>query len=201
MLKSDLGPKLDEKSGRHLQTICDSTENMGRMIADLLTFSRIGRAEMHKTRFNLTDTLKDVRRDLQAQTQNRKIIWVIPELPDVHGDPFMLRQALFNLLANAVKFTRRREEAHIEVRVESTDREHIFAIKDNGAGFDMKYASKLFGVFQRLHSTSEFEGTGIGLANVRRIIARHGGRTWAEGELDAGATFYFSLPIIGDAKP
>lgn len=201
MLKADLGPGLDEKSSRHLQTICDSTENMGRMIADLLTFSRISRADMHKVRFNLTDTMKDVRRDLQAQTQKRQVTWVIPELPDVQGDPFMLRQALYNLLGNALKFTRNRAEARIEVTVETTDREHIFAVRDNGAGFDMKYASKLFGVFQRLHSANEFEGTGIGLANVRRIIARHGGRTWAEGELDAGATFYFSLPIADEAKP
>jgi PAS domain S-box-containing protein len=201
MLKSDLGPSLDEKSSRHLQTICDATENMGRMIADLLTFSRIGRAEMYKVQFNLTDTMKDVRRDLQAQMQNRKVTWIIPELPEVFGDPFMLRQALYNLLGNALKFSRRREEARIEVSVETTGGEHIFAIRDNGAGFDMKYASKLFGVFQRLHSAKEFEGTGIGLANVRRIIARHGGRTWAEGQPDVGATFYFSLPVLGDDKP
>jgi PAS domain S-box-containing protein len=106
MLRSDLGPSLDEKSSRHLQTICDSTESMGRMIADLLTFSRIGRAEMHKVRFTLTDILKDVRRDLQAQVQNRKVTWIIPELPEVYADPFMLRQALYNLLGNALKFTR-----------------------------------------------------------------------------------------------
>lgn len=200
MLKSDLGPSLDEKSSRHLQTICDSTESMGRMIADLLTFSRIGRAEMHKVQFNITDTIKDVRRDLQLQTQNRKVTWIIPELPDVYADPFLLRQALFNLLSNALKFSHRRDETRIEITVETTDREHIFAIRDNGAGFDMKYASKLFGVFQRLHAANEFEGTGIGLANVRRIIGRHGGRTWAEGVVDGGATFYFSLPIITENK-
>jgi light-regulated signal transduction histidine kinase (bacteriophytochrome) len=200
MLKSDLGPSLDEKSSRHLQTICDATESMGRMIADLLTFSRIGRAEMHKVRFNLTDTIKDVRRDLQSQTQNRKVAWIIPELPEVYGDPFMLRQALYNLLGNALKFTLRRDEARIEVTAESTDGEYILAIRDNGAGFNMKYAAKLFGVFQRLHSAREFEGTGIGLANVRRIIARHGGRTWAEGAVDRGATFYFTLPVVAHDK-
>jgi len=201
MLKSDLGASIDEKSARHLQTICDSTESMGRMIADLLTFSRIGRAEMHKVRFSLGDTLKDVRRDLQAQTQNRKITWQVPELPEVYADPFLLRQALFNLVANAVKYTRKRDEARIEITVETTDKEQILAVRDNGAGFDMKYASKLFGVFQRLHPSSEFEGTGIGLANVRRIIGRHGGRTWAEGAVEEGATFYFSLPIGADDKP
>lgn len=200
MLKSDLASSLDEKSSRHLQTICDSTENMGRMIADLLTFSRIGRAEMHKIRFDLNDTVKDVRRDLQAQTQSRKIMWILPQLPEVYGDPFLLRQALYNLLGNAVKYTRNRDEARIEITAQTTDSEHIFAIKDNGAGFDMKYAAKLFGVFQRLHFANEFEGTGIGLANVRRIIGRHGGRTWAEGAVEEGATFYFSLPIVTDNK-
>lgn len=201
MLKSDLGSKLDEKSSRHLQTICDSTENMGRMIADLLTFSRIGRAEMHKIRFNLGDTIRDVRRDLQTPTQNRTITWIVPELPDVYGDPFLLRQAIFNLLANAVKYTRHRPEAVIEVAVETTPTEQIFAVRDNGAGFDMKYAAKLFGVFQRLHSSSEFEGTGIGLANVRRIIQRHSGRTWAEGVVNGGATIYFTLPVVNEGGP
>ncbi len=200
MLKSDLGSRLDDKSRRHLETICESTENMGRMIADLLTFSRIGRAEMHKVRFNLGDTVKDVRRDLQAQTASRKITWIVPDLPEVYGDPFLLRQALFNLLSNAVKFTRQRPEARIEIAVETTEKEHIFAVRDNGAGFDMKYVAKLFGVFQRLHPVSEFEGTGIGLANVRRIIQRHGGRTWAEGSVDGGATFFFSLPIVNEDK-
>jgi light-regulated signal transduction histidine kinase (bacteriophytochrome) len=173
---------------------------MGRMIADLLTFSRIGRAEMHKVRFSLADTMKDVRRDLQAQTSNRRITWTVPDLPEVFGDPFLLRQALFNLVSNAVKHTRPRDEAHIEISVESTEKEHIFAVRDNGAGFDMKYVGKLFGVFQRLHPAREFEGTGIGLANVRRIIQRHGGRTWAEGVVDQGATFYFSLPIVTEDK-
>ena len=196
MLKHDLGSKLDEKSSRHLQTICDSSENMGRMIADLLAFSRIGRAELHTVRFNLGDTVREVRRDLQAQMQGRNLTWSVPELPDVFGDPFLLRQAIFNLLSNAVKYTRNRTDARIELAVETTDKEHIVAVRDNGAGFDMKYYSKLFGVFQRLHSSSEFEGTGIGLANVRRIIQRHGGRTWAEGNVDEGATFFFTMPVI-----
>jgi PAS domain S-box-containing protein len=200
MLKSDLGPNLDEKSRRHLQTICDSTEQLGRMISDLLTFSRIGRAEMHKVRVNLGDLVKDVRRDLQSQTENRRVQWVVADLPEVLADPFLLRQALFNLLANALKYTRTRPEVRIEIGVEATEREYIFYVRDNGVGFDMKYSAKLFGVFQRLHSASEFEGTGIGLANVRRIVQRHGGRTWAEGAVDGGATFYFSLPLPPPAE-
>ncbi len=199
MLRNDLGSTLDEKSSRHLQTICNSTENMGRMIADLLTFSRIGRAELHKVRFNIGDTVREVRRDLQAQMQGRTVSWIVPELPDVFGDPFLLRQAIFNLLSNSVKYTRNRAEARIELSVETTDKEHIVAVRDNGAGFEMKYYSKLFGVFQRLHSASEFEGTGIGLANIRRIIQRHGGRTWAEGVVNEGATFYFTMPVITEA--
>lgn len=200
MLKKDLGASLDPKSSRHLQTICDSTETMGRMIADLLTFSRIGRAEMHPMRFDLNSTVKEVRRDLHAKLENRKVDWVVAALPEVHGDPVMIRQALQHLLGNAVKYTRQREEARIEVIAETTATEHIIGIRDNGAGFEMKYASKLFGVFQRLHLAREFEGTGIGLANVRRIVGRHGGRTWAEGAVNAGATFYFSLPIVTSDK-
>ncbi len=200
MLRSDLEPNLDEKSRRHLQTICDSSEHMGRMIADLLAFSRIGRAEMHKVRVSLTDTIRDVQRELQPQLQNRKVTWIVPPLPEVFGDPFLLRQAIFNLLANAVKFTRTREEARIEVGAEVTDRETIVFVRDNGVGFDLRYAAKLFGVFQRLHPANQFEGTGIGLANVRRILHRHGGRTWAEGAPDAGATFFFSLPAFPEDK-
>ena len=195
MLRAELGPTLDEKSRRHLQTICDSSEHMGRMIADLLTFSRIGRSEMHKVRLNLTDMIKDVQRELQPYLKDRKVTWVIPELPQVAGDPFLMRQALVNVLGNALKFTRPRPEARIEVGVTTTEKENIFSVRDNGVGFDMKYAAKLFGVFQRLHAASEFEGTGIGLANFRRIIQRHGGRTWAEGTVNEGATLFFSLPI------
>jgi PAS domain S-box-containing protein len=195
MLRADLGDTLDDKSRRHLQTICDSTEHMGRMIADLLAFSRIGRAEMHKVRLNLNDLIKDVQRELQPATKERRITWAVAPLPEVCGDPFLMRQALVNLLGNAVKFTRGRPEARIEISAEHGEHEVIFQVKDNGAGFDMKYAAKLFGVFQRLHAASEFEGTGIGLANTRRIIQRHGGRIWAEGTVNGGATLYFTLPV------
>lgn len=198
MLKADLGEKLEDKNRRHLATICDSAENMGRMIADLLAFSRIGRAEMHKVRFNLGDIVKDVRRDLVGLTDNRAIEWRVQELPHVYADPFLMRQVLFNLLSNAVKYTRRRNPAVIEIASSVQGEEQIISIRDNGAGFDMRYVAKLFGVFQRLHPAAEYEGTGIGLANVRRIIQRHGGRTWAEGVVEGGATFSFSLPIAKD---
>ncbi len=200
MLRSELEDKIDDKSRRHLQTICDSTEHMGRMIADLLTLSRIGRAELHKVRLNLTDTVRDVQRELQPQLKERRITWIVPELPEVYADPFLLRQAVAIVLCNAAKFTRPRAEARIEVGIETTPTEIIVSVHDNGAGFDMKYASKLFGVFQRLHSAAEFEGTGIGLANLRRIIQRHGGRTWAKSTLNEGATIFFSLPISPSDK-
>lgn len=194
MLKSDLGPKLDDRSRRHLETICSSTEHMGRMIAELLSLSRLGRAEMHKVRLSLTELIRDVQREVSAPLQNRAIVWNVGELPEVTGDPVLLRQALAHLLANAVKFTSRRADATIEIGASSSDTEDVIFIRDNGAGFDPRYASKLFGVFQRLHPATEFEGSGIGLAKTRRIIQRHGGRVWAESAPNAGATFFFSLP-------
>lgn len=196
MLKSDLGGGLDERSRRHLDTICSATEHLGRMIADLLALSRIGRAEMHQVRLNLGELVRDVQRELSAQLQNRVVDWRVDDLPEVYADPILLRQALVNLLANALKFTRRQPDARIELgRLPNSPEPTIF-IRDNGVGFDQKYAGKLFGVFQRLHATTEFEGTGIGLAKTRRIIHRHGGRIWAESEPNAGATFYFTLPRV-----
>jgi PAS domain S-box-containing protein len=199
MLKSDLGPKLDERSRRHLDTICNSTEHMGRMIADLLTLSRIGRAEMTKVPLNLGEVVKDVQREVAAQLQNRSVTWMVHDLPEVTADPILLRQALLNLVTNAVKFTRKHPDARVEIGTAPSDLEHVIYVRDNGVGFDMKYAGKLFGVFQRLHSATEFEGTGIGLAKTRRIIQRHGGRVWAESAPDHGATFYFSLPRTAGA--
>ena len=169
---------------------------MGNLIDDLLLFSRMGRQEMMKTECDLNLLVKEVIAEMQPEWEQRNIEWKIADLPRVHADPAMLKQALVNLISNAVKYTRPKNPAKIEFgwKQESPNRA-LFCIKDNGVGFDMRFAKKLFGVFQRLHLESEFEGTGVGLANVRRIITRHGGEVWAESEPNAGSTFYFSLPI------
>jgi PAS domain S-box-containing protein len=195
LFQKHVGDKLDEKGRRYLTTISTAAKQMGTLIDDLLVFSRMGRAEVHQTRVHLGSLVKEVQRSLSAETKGRTIEWKVDALPDVQADPAMLRQVLVNLLANAVKYTRPRERAEIEIGCVANDSEVVVLVRDNGVGFDMEYVHKLFGVFQRLHSASEFEGTGIGLANVRRIIHRHGGRTWAEGTVGGGATFYFSLPV------
>ncbi|HVV73753.1 MAG TPA: ATP-binding protein, partial [Verrucomicrobiae bacterium] len=187
---------LDAESRGHLQTITSSARKMGRLIDDLLTFSRTARAELTKGPVRLGPMVHSIIRELQGQSERRQVDWVVHELPAVEADSALLHQVLVNLLGNALKYTSTRDRARIEVGASSTPTEDVVLVRDNGVGFDMRYAHKLFGVFQRLHRASDFEGTGIGLANVRRIIHRHGGRTWAEGELDQGATFYFSLPKI-----
>ena len=194
ILQSSKGDKLDEEAKNYLGTISDSARQMGHLIDDLLAFSRTARAELSKTTIRIGELLQSVVRDVHAETANREIEWVIGELPEVQADPALLRQVMVNLLGNALKYSRTRTKTRIEIGSSRTDAEEIIFVKDNGVGFDMRYAHKLFGVFQRLHRSAEFEGTGVGLANVRRIIQRHGGRTWAESELGQGATFYFSLP-------
>ena len=170
---------------------------MGRLIDDLLTFSRTARAELRKTNMPLADLVQATIRDLSKDDQHPLVEWVICDLPEVEADPALLRQVLFNLIGNALKYSRTRKAPRIEIGTQPKKEEEVIFIRDNGVGFDPRYAHKLFGVFQRLHRAAEFEGSGIGLANVRRIIARHGGSTWAESELGKGATFYFSLPKPG----
>jgi light-regulated signal transduction histidine kinase (bacteriophytochrome) len=178
-----------------MTTIADSARCMGQLIDDLLAFSRMGRYEMSKMPVDLGGLAQDIIRDLEPETRGRTIRWRIADLPTVIGDRAMLRLVLVNLLSNALKFTRVRPQVEIEIGyLPGRGLENIVFIRDNGVGFDMDYSDKLFGVFQRLHRVDEFEGTGIGLATVRRIINRHGGRTWAEGKVNQGATFYFSLP-------
>jgi light-regulated signal transduction histidine kinase (bacteriophytochrome) len=188
--KSDL----TEKGQHYLNSIADSVHQMGMLIDDLLQFSRTGRAEMRLSKTDLNEIVHEVHEILRRDNPGRTIEWSLGPLPAVFCDGSMLKLVWMNLLSNAVKFTRTREKAAIEIGARETDDEYIFSVADNGVGFDMKYAQKLFGVFQRLHSMAEFEGTGIGLANVRRIITRHDGRTWAEARPDEGATFYFSMP-------
>ncbi len=188
---------LDEKSRHYMDVITDSSKQMGTLIDDLLSFSRMSRAEMFKSRVDLNELVQDVIQEFLIEAEGRTIEWHVGHLPHVTCDRAMLRAVLVNLVSNAMKFTQRREIAHIEIGCKEADgNETVIYVRDNGVGFDMKYADKLFGVFQRLHHVDEFEGTGIGLANVRRIISRHGGKTWAEGEVDHGTTIYFSLPTL-----
>jgi signal transduction histidine kinase len=196
LLEKTAGQTLNEKARRYLQTISESAKQMGQLIDDLLVFSRMGRQEMLHATVDLNQLVKSVIHDLRLDLQEKKISWTINSLPEVPGDPAMLRQVYMNLISNAVKFTATRSVPKIEIgSAPGNPGEVNLFVSDNGVGFDMQYVNKLFGVFQRLHRNDEFEGTGIGLANVRRIIHRHGGRTWAEGALDQGATFYFSLPM------
>jgi light-regulated signal transduction histidine kinase (bacteriophytochrome) len=195
LLQKSAAPVLDEKSRRYVAMILDAAKTMGVLIDDLLAFSRVGRAEAQNTLVDLGELVREVSGQIERDATGREIAWRTGALPSMEGDRSMLRVVFVNLIANAVKFTRTRPRATIEIGcVEGNKDDVIVFVKDNGVGFDMKYGDKLFGVFQRLHGLEEFEGTGIGLATVQRIIARHGGRVWAEGTVDGGATFYFSAP-------
>lgn len=191
---------LSDKGLHYVEIIADSARRMGVLIDDLLQFSRTGRTEMGLERLEMSQVLREVLAPIQESQAGRSIDWVIGELPSVRGDFALLRQVWANLLGNAVKFTRPREAARIEVSAREGNGEIIFTVADNGVGFDMRYAGKLFGVFQRLHPVEEFEGSGIGLATVQRIINRHGGRVWVEAVLNRGATFYFTLPTMKEEE-
>jgi len=195
LLKEKIAADVDEEGLHYMAAIAKATRHMGTLIDDLLSFSRMARSEMVKTEVDLAALVREVIREFEPETHDRAVRWTIAKLPTVAGDRAMLRVVLVNLLSNALKFTKPRAQAEIEIGcLPGLETETVIYVRDNGAGFDMRYADKLYGVFQRLHGSSEFEGTGIGLANVRRVILRHGGRTWAEGQVDGGATFYFSLP-------
>ncbi len=198
MLRRSTEMVADEQSKHYMDIITDATQHMKTMIDDLLSFSRMSRSAMSSVQVDLGALVREVIQEFEIETKDREIEWQISPLPEVNGDRAMLRMVFENLIANTLKFTKSRAPAKIEVGWKPAPEDgNIIFIRDNGVGFDMKYADKLFGVFQRLHRSDEFEGTGIGLANVRRIVERHGGRTWAEGEVNHGAVFYFSLPTHG----
>ncbi|HEX9610642.1 MAG TPA: PAS domain S-box protein [Gemmatimonadales bacterium] len=199
MLVEDHGAQLAEEPRRLLTVIDDNTRRMGQLIDDLLAFSRLGRKELETSRVNMTELVRSIADDLRRAEGDRPLDIQIDPLPPARGDRDLLRQVVTNVLQNAVKFTRGRSPTHIHVGHRADDQGGVYYVKDNGAGFDQRYADKLFGVFQRLHRADEFEGTGVGLAIVQRIVHRHGGRVWAEGVVNEGATFYFSLPGAADA--
>lgn len=196
----DYSPELDEAAQRYLKLIRDNAQNMGQLIDDLLSFSRMGRQQMEPVRVDMAQLARSVFDEIMIMSPGRKIEFQVANLAPACGDRAMLKQVFVNLLSNAIKYSRNREIACIKVGCEPGDGENIYFVKDNGAGFDMKYSHKLFGVFQRLHSAREFEGTGVGLALVQRIVNRHGGRVWAEGKVGEGATFYFALPVGSEGR-
>jgi signal transduction histidine kinase len=187
--------KLDHEARHFLDKISTSSKEMGLLLDDLLNFSRLGRVDLQQNQVCLSQLVKRIQQELEPESRGRVLTWEIGELPEVLGDPTLLHQVLFNLISNAVKYTRKRDDARIEIGSrKDTGSSVTMFVRDNGAGFEMAYVDKLFRVFQRLHRSQDFEGTGIGLAIVRRIVERHGGRVWAEGVSGQGATFYFSLP-------
>jgi len=201
VLQQEAGPSLTPENFKHLAAISRSARRMGDLIDALLTFSRTGQVELQTARVDTGQLVKDVLEDFQAETTARNIAWTVHPLPSVQADHALLRMALVNLISNAVKFSGARADSKIEIGcLASENDEAVIFIRDNGVGFDEKYAGKLFGVFQRLHGQSEFEGTGIGLANVQRIVNRHGGRAWAKGVVGEGATVYFSIPNAASAS-
>jgi PAS domain S-box-containing protein len=194
ILLEDYEPLLDEEGKRVGEIICREAQHMGKLIDDLLAFSRLGRKEMHFTKIDMQAMASSVFDELMTIENPGRIDFHIHRLPSTNGDPVLIRQAWVNLLSNAIKFSSKKEHAVIEVGSKHSEDENVYYVRDTGAGFEMEYMDKLFGVFQRLHGEKEFEGTGVGLAIVKRVINRHDGRVWAEGEVGKGATFYFALP-------
>lgn len=194
VLKEDYQAKIDDDGKQLLADIVGGAVRMGNLIDSLLTFSRLGKQEVKKEEIDMNVLMKGILNELKPELQNKKIEFIIKDLPPVKGDVTLMKQVFINLLSNAIKYSAKKEHPVIEVSAERSGNENIYTVKDNGAGFDMKYREKLFGVFQRLHGADEFEGIGIGLAIVKRIVHRHGGHIKAEGEVDKGAVFHIGLP-------
>jgi light-regulated signal transduction histidine kinase (bacteriophytochrome) len=194
ILQEDHGSKMDAETTRLLDIIRNNARRMGQLIDDLLDFSRLGRKELEKSTVNMEALVMHVWQELLVQEKGRKIEFKIDHLNEVNGDARMMRQVWINLISNAIKYSKKKEIANIEIGSNMESNRVVYFIRDNGVGFDMKYADKLFGVFQRLHKIQEFEGTGVGLALVHRIVSRHGGKIWAEAHVNRGATFFFYIP-------
>jgi PAS domain S-box-containing protein len=199
LLHKSAAERLEVKEEKCLVTIAESARQMSQLLDELLTFARVGQVQMYHLHFSLAEVVQEVIQDLRRETEGRQVEWVIGPLPEVTGDPTLLGEALTRLLSNALKFTAPRPLVRIQIGSRATENEVIISITDNGVGFDPRRSNQLFGIFQRLHPVGEFAGLGLGLAQVRRIIQRHGGRTWAEGAPEAGATFSFSLPRLEPA--
>jgi len=193
LLTEEYGSTLAPEAQHHVQRIQEGTRRMGMLVDDLLNLARVGRRELTLQISGLKSVVEELIRELEREYEGRQIEWRIGELPFVECDAGLMKQVFQNLLSNAIKFTRPRAQPVIEVGQKNENGSQVVFVRDNGVGFSMKYANKLFGVFQRLHRAEDFEGTGVGLATVQRIVQKHGGRVWAEAELDKGATFYFTL--------
>ena len=201
ILMEDCAPQLAPEALRYLKLVRDNTGQMGNLVDDLLAFSRLSRQEPRKQSVKTTALVRQALDELGAETNGRQVEFTFAEMPECQADPNLLKQVWINLLSNAIKYTSKREAARIEIGWKKENDEQVFFVKDNGVGFDMQYVHKLFGIFQRLHRSEDYEGTGVGLAIIQRIVHRHGGRVWAEGQVDDGAAFYFSLPFVEPATP
>jgi light-regulated signal transduction histidine kinase (bacteriophytochrome) len=193
IIVDEFSDNLTPEVRHYLENIRKGSRNMSRLVDDLLNLARVGRQELKREWVPLSPLVDEVIAELKSETAHRKVEWSIAPLPAVESDPVLMKQVFANLLSNAIKYTRPRQQARIEIGQRWIDHQNVIYVRDNGVGFSMKYADKLFGVFQRLHRADEFEGTGVGLATVDRVVRKHGGRIWAESEVDKGATFYFTL--------
>jgi len=193
LLVEEYGKQLPKEAQRYLRLISENSHMMGSLIDDLLLFSRTGKQALKIQKISCTQIVKQTLAELQIEQEGREIEIKLGRLPTCQADPILIKQVWVNLLSNAFKFTKGKKKAQIEIGSKIIEGERVYFVKDNGVGFDMRYSDKLFGVFQRLHSTADFEGTGVGLAIVQRIINRHGGKVWAEAEVDKGAEFYFTV--------